>query len=453
MVGSANELLEGSATDDVQMKSTYHRQGWKVPQIAPWIGGLICCICANCTDESALQQKLIEGQYLSRDEYSAADHRATQISIWGNLIGILLLQRHPRFMGCIGGLLVLGASLIFVTLRVNSANQTLVMIALGLLQLGGTFAFSSSLSFSNLVPTRQGLLDGINGGMTNSAGLVFLPFIDSYRISLPACFVFVSALAILCIFTALITFPDDAYDRGDQAEFRWPSVHVRRRRPSQARQGLKDQLRMFSDARLIGFMLSSAWCSTALDWRQGSKASAYGGHAPPGFFKWGWSISSNMDLLSSLIVGFLIDLTVPRWGYCVVGFLMLSSTALMLAALLTYNHIFQWLSLLPNPLNVSLIWVTYYNYIQRCYQVEVMPFLLAVWQVLSGVLGFLNSFAFPTNPWGNDFRPLVLFFAAPLAPLCFWPLLERMRVDQQRVGGRCAETESQASSDGTGQVP
>lgn len=461
MAGSVDKLLNagplivlgGPATHDSGTTCSYRHQGLKVPQIAPWIGGLICTICTHCTDDSALQEKLVNGNFLSSTEYEAASHQASQIAIWGNLIGVLVLQRYPRCMGCIGGFLAFVASFIFMTLDTNSANQTLAMMAMGFMKLGGKFAFSASLSFTNLLPAKQGLLDGINGGMTDSSGLVFLPVINSSDVSLRAWFCFVAVLALLCSLSAILVFPDDAYDRGDQAHLSKPSLRARQRRPSQARGSLTDQLRAFLDVRLIGFVFSWAWCATALDWRKGSMKAALASNAPPQFFSWGVTISSNMAILSAPTVGFLIDLTVPRWGYCAVGFLMLSSTALLLAVLLAHSDVLLWISLVPDPLNVSLIWLTYYNYIQRCYPVEVMPCLLVVSTILQGLLGFLNAFAFPENPWGKDYRPLVLFFAVPLVPLIFWPVLEYLRADKQRVAGRRAELESQETSgDGTEQV-
>lgn len=430
---SAHGLSEADGTNG----HAQEQHGRNMPQLGPWIAGLLCVVCTRCTDGGALQRKLADAGYLTNEEVGTAFLGCGQISTWVGLIGVLFLQRWPRGMGFIGGLCSLVSGLMFAVMPLP-ASATYGLVALSFSAVGAELLYSAALSFSNLVPARQGLLDGIMMGSCNLGGLLFLPILNS-RISVHAYYLGVAGLAILCCLLSALFFPNVGYEKGDLAEITKPSLRAFRHQPSESTQGFTYHLSAYKDPRFVGFVLATAWCITATNWVGGAMFQAHGDSAPPGFFEWGQSISGNLSMLSSLIIGLAIDLTVPRCGWTGIGFFMLITTALALLAVTTYVDALLWLSLLNSPFCGSAIWCTYYTYIQRNYPAEGMTSHLVSTQLLRAVMGFLDYPVFATNPWGDNFTPLVVFFIVPLAPLCLWPVLEASLRDRPRAAGENAE--------------
>jgi len=387
----------------------------------PYVAGLVCYSVFNCTNGSALNEKLRTHGYLDAKTLATVGRAGSEIGTLSYVVACALMPwMGPRIMGSTGAAMNLIASFLMTRLS-KPTNETMLYSIVALQIVGGSFVCISCMSFTNLMPKRRALLDGISGSAVAASSTLCLPLFNDPSVSLQVWYTVLAGVSFVTVILAIVFFPDQPYDAGDEPTISMPSLKG-------TRSTAKSQfayLRAFRDLRFIGFVATYVWTAVLSDWYSTTSYGIRAGSAPRGYFRWGVPMFGGCSsIFMGPIVGLIIDRSYAYGAYAVTGVLQLSGSAILVLSLLSSQPAVLWVSLPGIAFLSNLIYLSEISYLQRCYPIEALPCLMMVVELCHSVVGLLNYPVLARNPWGANYLPPILLFALPLIPMFIWPVLE-----------------------------
>lgn len=289
--------------------------------------------------------------------YGFTDNDATaiitvgfQIFVWGTgLLAPLVDVVGPRISAA-GGLLMecLGHQLLLQIPNLDSHRNELVSLAYGLIGLGGTLMFISSINFADLF-TQPALATSMMSGAYQAAGFVFMLL---SVVSFEALFEFYRVASLLAFVLVLLIYPDKPFTSSSVPKFglRLKELSGCFAAGENAEQGFAEPLwrrsmRLLREVRTVMFLLGFAWSACCTNWGLAtfyqvvtSKDAAGGGSSVGRHLITFMPLVANSTFLFTPCVGALID----RGGF-----------ALPVALLGVWVLLFSCSLLLP----LQLLWV------------------------------------------------------------------------------------------------